>query len=86
MKWRAHVRTCFTLGVIVGSANLSEQAFSGRQPETLVTFDNDEEAWAHYNRMFDEIRTSASDEIPLPKEKVVTAEAGITHIKLPGPK
>ena len=30
--------------VIVGSANLSEQAFSGRQPETLVIFDNDEEA------------------------------------------
>ena len=65
--------------VIVGSANLSEQAFSGRQPETLVTFDNDEEAWAHYNRMFDEIRTSASDEIPLPEEKIVTAEIEVSE-------
>lgn len=27
--------------VIIGSANLSEQAFSGKQPETLVKFDND---------------------------------------------
>ena len=34
--------------VIVGSANLSETAFSGRQAETLVVFDNDETAWQHY--------------------------------------
>ena len=34
--------------VIVGSANLSETAFSGRQAETLVVFDNDETAWGHY--------------------------------------
>ena len=40
--------------VIVGSANLSERAFSGRQPETLVKFDNDENAWQHYNRMFED--------------------------------
>ena len=31
--------------VIVGSANLSETAFSGRQAETLVLFDNDDTAW-----------------------------------------
>jgi phosphatidylserine/phosphatidylglycerophosphate/cardiolipin synthase-like enzyme len=54
--------------VIIGSANLSERAFSGRQPETLVKFDDDEQAWHHYNRMFDEIRDSASDEIQLPKD------------------
>ena len=42
--------------VVIGSANLSEQAFSGNQPETLVVFDNDEAAWSHYNRMFDDIR------------------------------
>ena len=42
--------------VIVGSANLSEVAFSGRQPETLVAFDDDEAAWSHYNRMYDAIR------------------------------
>ncbi len=60
--------------VIVGSANLSERAFSGRQPETLVVFDDDERAWAHYNRMYDEIRDSASDEIELPENRITRAE------------
>ena len=65
--------------VIVGSANLSEQAFSGRQPETLVTFDDDKEAWDHYNRMFDDIRSSATDEVSLPEEKIITAEIEISE-------
>ena len=65
--------------VIIGSANLSEQAFSGRQSETLVTFDNDENAWKHYSKMFEEIRDSASDEIPLPEEKIVNAEIEISE-------
>ena len=60
--------------VIVGSANLSERAFSGKQPETLVVFDDDKAAWEHYNRMFDTIRNEASDEIPLPQEKITNAE------------
>ena len=60
--------------VIVGSANLSEQAFSGRQPETLVIFDDDEAAWAHYNRMYQTIRDSASDEIKLPEDRITRAE------------
>ena len=60
--------------VIIGSANLSEQAFSGKQPETLVKFDNDSVAWEHYNKMFDEIKRDASDEIPLPQERIVNAE------------
>ena len=64
--------------VIVGSANLSEQAFSGNQPETLVVFDNDEAAWNHYNRMFDEVRDSASDEVPLPEERITNAEIEIS--------
>ena len=64
--------------VIIGSANLSEQAFSGKQPETLVVFDDDEEAWSHYNRMFDDIRNSASDEIPLPKERITNAEIEVS--------
>ena len=64
--------------VIVGSANLSEQAFSGRQPETLVVFDEDEAAWSHYNRMYDIIRDSASDEIPLPEERITNAEIEVS--------
>ncbi len=63
--------------VIIGSANLSERAFSGDQPETLVMFDNDENAWEHYNNMFNTIRDSASDEIELPDEKITRAEIEI---------
>ncbi len=64
--------------VVIGSANLSEQAFSGNQPETLVVFENDEAAWNHYNRMFDEIRDSASDEVPLPEERITNAEIEVS--------
>ena len=60
--------------VIVGSANLSERAFSGYQPETLVVFDNDAGAWSHYRRMFEAIRDASSDEIPLPSERISRAE------------
>ena len=66
--------------LIVGSANLSERAFSGTQPETLVKFDDDPEAWAHYSRMYQSIRDSASDEIPLPPERITTAEIEIEEV------
>ena len=65
--------------VIIGSANLSERAFSGNQSETLVKFDDDEEAWHHYNRMLDEVRDSASDEIPLPNDRISNAEIEISE-------
>lgn len=65
--------------VIIGSANLSERAFSGHQSETLVKFDDDEKAWRHYNRMFDDIRDAASDEIPLPEERISNAEIEISE-------
>ena len=64
--------------VIIGSANLSEQAFSGNQSETLVIFDDDEAAWSHYSRMFDTIRDSASDEIQLPEERITNAEIEVS--------
>ena len=68
--------------VIIGSANLSERAFSGNQPETLVKFDDDEQAWHHYNRMLDEISNSASDEIPLPKDRIFNAEIEISETRV----
>ena len=52
--------------VIVGSANLSERAFGGKQPETLVVFDNDAQAWAHYAREYDAVKETASDRIDVP--------------------
>ncbi len=65
--------------VIIGSANLSERAFSGNQQETILKFDDDEKAWLHYNRMFDEIRDLASDEIPLPEDRISNAEIEISE-------
>ena len=59
--------------VIVGSANLSETAFSGRQAETLIVFDNDEAAWEHYCRQYDAVRDIASSRVPL-REKFIPAE------------
>ena len=52
--------------VIVGSANMSERAFGGKQPETLVVFDDDDQAWEHYSREYDAVKETATDRIDLP--------------------
>ena len=44
--------------VIVGSANLSENAFSSRQAETLTVFDDDLVAWEHFSRQYEDVRAS----------------------------
>ena len=54
---------CERRRVIVGSGNLSERAFGGKQAETLVVFDNDAQAWAHYAREYDAVKETASDRI-----------------------
>ena len=59
--------------VVVGSANLSETAFSGRQAETLIVFDNDDVAWTHYSRQYEAVREIASSRVPL-RDKPVPAE------------
>ena len=59
--------------VIVGSANLSETAFSGRQAETLIAFDNDETAWQHYTAQYEAVRSTATSRLA-PTGKVVPAE------------
>lgn len=51
--------------VVVGSANLSETAFSGRQAETLVVFDNDDEAWSHYSEQYEAVCSIATSSLPL---------------------
>lgn len=65
--------------ILVGSANLSERAFSGSQPETLVEFDNDDKAWKHYSRMFEQLRDSACDEISLPEKRILNAEIEVSE-------
>lgn len=51
--------------VIVGSANLSDRAFSGKQAETLVVFDDDEQAWDHYQSEYEAVRRTSSTEVAL---------------------
>ena len=66
--------------VLIGSANLSETAFGGRQSETLVCFDDDFSAWRYYLDMYESIRDKASDEIPLPPERVFQAEIVLQEV------
>lgn len=51
--------------VIVGSANLSERAFSGKQYETLLVFD-DENAWNHYAKEYETVLKHSTSEVRLP--------------------
>ena len=55
--------------VIVGSANLSEQALSGRQAETLLSFDDDEAAWNHYSAQYAAVRDTATSRLPVRTEQ-----------------
>jgi hypothetical protein len=70
---------------IMGSANLSETAFGGRQSETLTCFDNDDLAWDYYLRMYESIRDQASDELPLPPERVEHAEINLLEVPVLDP-
>ena len=72
--------------VIMGSANLSETAFGGRQSETLVRYDDQPEAWAHYLRQYEDIRNSASDEIELPPERIERAPIELNEVPVLDPK
>ncbi len=54
--------------VITGSANLSESAFSGRQAEEIIVFDNDPKAWDYFTKEYEDVRKAATDEIELPDD------------------
>lgn len=51
--------------VVVGSANLSEQALSGKQAETLLAFDDDDAAWEHYCAQYEAVRDTATSKLEL---------------------
>ena len=51
--------------VIAGSANLSERAFSGRQAETLIVFDDDRVAWDHYVAQYEAVRDASTSRVPI---------------------
>jgi hypothetical protein len=56
--------------VVVGSANLSDRAFSGKQAETIVIFDDDEAAWQHYEQEYEKVRKGATTEFILPELRI----------------
>ena len=70
---------------LIGSANLSETAFGGLQSETLVCFDDDAAAWSHYLGMYEAIRDQASDEVPLPSERVERVEISLLEVPVLDP-
>ncbi len=82
--------------VIAGSANLSERAFAGKQPETLLVFDDDDGAWDHYSREYDAVKRTASNRIDLPvdlkgadiafTDTPVLQEEGVTVFQPPPPE
>lgn len=67
--------------VIVGSANASERAFSGKQAETLIVFD-DEQAWRHYNEEYDLVRHHATNEFSLTNLNIEQAEILLEELPL----
>ena len=72
--------------VLVGSANLSETAFGGRQLETLLCFDDDRSAWDHFFGMYESIRDRASNEIPLPPERIENSEITLQEVPVLDPE
>ena len=64
--------------VIVGSANLSDRAFSGKQAETIVVFDDDEAAWQHYSKEYEQVLRGATSEFTLPN--LTKAEVSIDEV------
>lgn len=66
--------------VIVGSANLSETAFSGRQAETLVVFDDDATAWSHYSSQYEAVRAISTNEFPLRRKPLEIEQIRIQDV------
>ncbi len=67
--------------VLVGSANASERAFSGKQAETLIAFE-DELAWNYYQSEYDLVKQSASSEIALSNLNSTHAELLLEDLPL----
>lgn len=49
--------------VITGSANFSERAFSGKQNESYICFDNDDEAWTYFGEKYEKIKAASTTSI-----------------------
>lgn len=59
--------------VLVGSANASMRAFSGKQAETLIAF-TDDDAWRYYQHDYEFVKQTATSEIPPARLNLAKAE------------
>jgi PLD-like domain len=59
--------------VITGSANFSEKGFSGSQNESYILFDNDSDAWEHFNEKYEKIKSRSS--LPITKKALLAEKA-----------
>lgn len=46
--------------VVTGSANFSERAFSGKQNESYICFDNDDQAWNYFSDKYEKIKANST--------------------------
>lgn len=65
--------------VITGSANFSERAFSGKQNESYICFDDDDEAWEYFSEKYEKIKAGSTTSI---SRKAVLAD-GFSPENLP---
>ena len=66
--------------VIVGSANLSELAFSGRQAEVMLAFDDSDWMWSEVERDFENLYAIGTADAPLKSEHVHPAEVSDVEV------
>jgi hypothetical protein len=67
--------------VITGSANFSDRALSGKQSETLVVFDNDEQAWDEFSKRFQNLKQDATSQFEPDFEIVETPIERVAILK-----
>lgn len=70
--------------VVIGSANMSEVAFSGKQAETVTVYDDDDLAWEHYSGLFDAILATAAQQFErsAKTEEIVAEELHILPVAI----
>lgn len=64
--------------VITGSANFSERAFSGRQNESYICFDDDGGAWDYFSGKYEEIKARSTTTIS--RKAVLSEDFGPEHL------
>ena len=70
--------------VITGSANFSERAISGKQNESFVCFDNDDDAWEFFTQKYEHIRERST--MSIAKRAVLDPDFNIEDLPIFNPE